>query len=260
MISRNASVSLILENNLRHDFLNWTEFESFDKSQAERSKSLSVEVTVDIVDSDIQPKRFKSQVSIQNTPRGIGMYLGPISFQRIEDVGIPPVPIHASVEYNDFIVGKNILSTIDSWEKALTKQDHSIIRSFQRKSQYVRHFLEIGTTLAAIAFCRVFAQDAASGASNASLFNFLVISTIIIFIGHHLGSFLANQFESFIDRISSASNITITKGDQNHNQKILKKNKTYAFKSAAFFISCLLQIALGVAANPIWDWIKIQLK
>ncbi|MCF3974040.1 hypothetical protein [Paracoccus salsus] len=246
-----ATVSLSLSNGARHDFASWEEFDSFDTSQAARTKAIAIEVTADILDSDRTPQRFKTQISIQNTPRAFGLTFGPISFQRIEDFGIPPVPIHATVEYSDFIVGKNLIGTIDGWEDALKKRDPTFFQKLSRQSERIRNSLTFITTLSAIYLCATLPDI-----FSASLYTSLIASAGIIYVGHNLGLFFAKKVEENIDRSSTFSNITLTDGDRNHNEKVEKRNRS-AFRKALGFLSfCVLQVALSVVANPVWEYLS----
>lgn len=118
-LSETLSVSLHLSSNQRFDFTSWDEFKGFDTSQAERTKSLSFEYDRAFEGKDGLLERYKVQVSCQNISGRLNFFIGPITIGRIEDAGLPPVPIHASVSYSNYILGKNLTGTIDAWVRSL---------------------------------------------------------------------------------------------------------------------------------------------
>ena len=256
VISESANVSLALDDNARHDFRSWEEFELFDQSQAEKTKSLSFEYTIDSANHQGEVQRYKTQVSVQNTPSRFGLMLGPIRVQSVSDFGIPPVPIHASVEYTDFIIGKNLITTIDKWEKSLPRREPIVPNWISKNSDKFQLMLEISTTLASIAACRFYTQIWPSQQYPGAQFPILLTTAATIFVGFHLGRFFSSQMQKNIVRVKTASNITITSGDSNYDSSIKSGNRNNARRAIGLFIGCVLQVALGLAGNQIWDYVN----
>jgi hypothetical protein len=250
-----ASVSVFLSNSQRYDFSSWKDFEAFDASQAERTKSLSVEMIFDVVRaSEGSPERYKVQLSVQNTPAQFGLFLGPIAFSRIEDAGIPPVPIHASVEYMNYVVGKNLMSTIEGWEKALDHQDFGTIEFLQKHSSKIAQFLTFVSVLSGFLVCRAYLYNPNDPpfSSTSTIVYFMALT---LFLFYSVGKFFSQNIERYIDRQKPLSNLTLTKGDQKFNAKIKSGNRSNWIRVAMFSVAILVQIACGIFVNYVWAFL-----
>lgn len=133
ILSMSATVSLFLTKGQRHDFASWKEFDDFDTSHKEKTRSISLEVVIDVLDgNDGSPERYQCQVSVQNNPSAFGFVIGPISISNIDNAGLPPTPIAATVKYNNYVVGKNLLATIDDWESTLKQREQTLLKNLKR--------------------------------------------------------------------------------------------------------------------------------
>lgn len=256
IVSMSAGVTLILWNNQRHEFRTWEEFEEFDRSSTERTRSISCDMIVDILDSEMSPQRYRVQASIQNIRSGSSFVIGPLRVMPAQEIGVPPVPIHVSFDYSSFIVGKNLNSTVENWEQGLERSESKLISWMQKNSIHLRKILQFSFLLSSIAFCRVFVSEVSPGDEAQSLARWMIVAAILVTSMNFLGDYISNAAERSIDRMRTRSNITLTRGDEQFNTKNSRKNIQLAVKSISFVAMCLLNVSLSIFANWAWETFK----
>lgn len=245
-----------MSNNQRYDFSSWDEFKEFDSSQSERTKSVSLRLKIDILTTDSSLESYTVQVSAQNVTRGMGVYIGPIAVQSLENAGIPPVPIHVSVEYSNFILGKNIISSIDEWEKSLPTTEKPVLDFLQKHSSKIQNILELVVLISGIFFCRAVLNSETLAADPGQFGKWLVVSAAIVVTFFYFGRTVSTLTERHIDRIEVPSIINFTLGDRNRDDQLSHKNLRTSYKALAFASTCVLQVILSVLANPIWEKVR----
>ncbi len=252
IISLRANATVLLSNNQRFDFGSFEEFEEFDSSQPEKTKSLSFEMTIDVLrGEDRIPERYTAQISIQNNPPAFGIQIGPLGIRPIDSFEAPPAPIAATVRFNNYIIGKNLIGTIENWEKSLTKVTREKTRWLQKKSSSISQAISVAGTFAGIYACRAF-LGIIDDASPTTIGQFFIISAGVVFAFHTLSEYLGRSVERNIDRLSGKSNISITRGDENRDVKIDKKNKVSIIKAISFSAGVVLQIVCSISASYIF--------
>ncbi|MGJ8590384.1 MAG: hypothetical protein ACSHXW_20015 [Yoonia sp.] len=253
IISNASSASVILSKNQRFDFSSWTEFENFDQSQPQTTKSLTFGLTLDVIRGKNEvPERYSVQVSIQNNPAMFGIQIGPFGIRPVDSFEMPPAPLVASINFNNYILGKNIISTIEDWEKSLKRRESPVRKIFQKWSSTIRSGLHFAAALAGIYACNLLILLIDLSSEN-GLAIFILWSAGIIYTSYKVGSFLAFRVERQIDRQVPQSNITLTDGDRRLEEKRGRKNAISVFKSALFFSGIVLQIVCSIAATKIFN-------
>lgn len=254
-LSETLSVSLHLSSNQRFDFTSWLEFENFDTSQAERTKSLSFEYSRAFEGSDGTLERYKVQVSCQNINNRINFYFGPITISRVEDAGLPPVPIHASVSYSNYIRGKNLTGTVDAWVRSLDVESGKPIKFLQKHSGKLPTLGKTIAAISAILGCLSIFPENVSTVRELGLF--LGYSALFVYCSYCLSFMLASFLERQIDNYRPKSMITLTKGDENRNRKLDTGNAASVRRSIYFSLGLLLQIGCSLSANFIYSYIPL---
>jgi hypothetical protein len=250
-ISETLSLSLHLSNNQRFDFNSWEEFEGFNTSQSERTKSISFEYTRDFVGSDQALERYKVQVACQNMNSRFNLYLGPITLSRIEDAGLPPVPIHSTVSYSNYIRGKNLSGTIEEWVKSLDVEDRSYINFLQKHSGKFPRYGQSLATISALLGCVAFIPG--DTASIGELGSFICYAAICIYISYIVGYTLASLAERQIDRHRSKNMIAFTNGDKKFDQMVDGKNKKSMRNASFYAVGIIVQIACSLTASYVFE-------
>lgn len=249
IINMSATVSLFLSKGQRHDFRTWDEFSTFDTASKEKTRSISLEVVIDVLDgNDGSPERYQCQVSIQNNPSRFGFVIGPVAFSPIDSAGLPPTPIAATVKYNNYIVGKNLLASIDDWEATLKRREISFLQKLKTWSSSIRQALTfLGSIAGLISSYRVLPYFI----SEDDWQKWAVSCILITAIFWQIASIAGKLVERYIDRRKEAANIVVTVGDQRDEDAQSKKNTTYARKAVASAGVVVFQIAIAVVASPI---------
>lgn len=250
-VSDSISVTIHLSSNQRFDFSSWEEFKLFDSSQAETTKSITLIFTYDLITRSNNVERYSVQLSIQNIPHRFGIYLGPINVRRIEDAGIPPVPIHTTVEFSNYVRGKNIINTIESWIRSTKINERNFIAQLQRSSRKIASLCSFSITLTTIIGCMIFIPP--NDANIRDLGVSIYFSIIFIYLGHKIGRILSNFLEQQIDTQSRGNIISLTNGDDIVQRKISNRNNTAIIKSILTAITILTQITVNIASDYIKD-------
>lgn len=247
VISRSATVSLTLSKSERYDFRTWAEFEKFDTSQSSRTTSLQIEMTYDVIrNNDEVPERYVVQMSVQNLGPSIEIFLGPISLSSPGKFPVPPAAISATIRYNNYILGKNIIATIDSWEKSLEVDDNKIIEFLQGQSNRISRGIFYLSSLGGVLF--------SSGLTliPSLTFQFWLIysaacALIFSFAGYEIGKFV----ERNIDHYTDGNIITLTRGDIKRNNMLGKRNRNVLLKAFAATFLFFIQLAIGIWAQEL---------
>lgn len=256
IIANAATASVVLSKNQRFDFSSWQEFEEFDISQPQTTKSLSFSITLDVIRGENQtPERYEVQVSVQNNPAMFGIQIGPLGIRPVEGFEVPPAHLVAAVNFNNYILGKNILSTIEEWEKSLRRREAKVRNFFQKWSSSIRVVLGFLATLSGIYACRLPLAEVNFSEPNA-VAKFAIVSTAIIYTFHFVGSSLAKEVERQIDRQLPHNNITLTEGDKRALEKRAKRNGKTVAKSLLFFGGVATQVICSITATAIWTKLK----
>ena len=249
IINISATVSLFLSKGQRYDFRTWEEFADFDTSLKETTRSISLEVTIDVLDGDNStPERYQCQVSVQNNPRELGFVIGPLAISSVEHAGLPPTPIAASVTYNNYIVGKNLLAAIDDWEATLRVRENSFWRRMKRRSSAINGSMVFAGSIAGILFAYNFLPSFVAENDWRAWATYMAI---IVAVFWKMASISGDFAEQYIDRRQEPANILITSGDQRAEDRRSKKNRGHLQKVLLAIAVVVSQIVLAVLAEPI---------
>ncbi|MDI3335051.1 hypothetical protein QKW60_01385 [Defluviimonas aestuarii] len=253
VIAQSATVSLFLSQNERHDFRTWNDFESFDTSQSGRTNSIQVEVTHDVIRNKGEtPERYVVQVSIQNMPGSRGFVLGPISIGPMGEFPTPPSPIAMTVSYNNYILGKNLISTVEQWERALERREHKWITGLQRRSSLIAEVaFVVGIVSGVLAAANITSIYTILDISRLSTEQWIIRAALCVVVFSYIGKVTGEFTERHIDKYSLPNNITLTKGDRNHQSKLAKSNTRTLVKSAVGFALVIFEIVVGTWAAEI---------
>jgi len=250
-INITPTATIVTSKNRRFDFSSWQEFQDFDRSQPERTRSLTVSLIADILRGDKKDfERFEIEISVQNNPAQFGIQIGPLGIRPIASFDIPPAPIVAKVKFPDYILGKNILATIEDWEQSLTKQDGGIRKRLTRYSHQIRQAIEfLATTSALLGIALLIEANIFNGGlSTASL---IFLGATGVYILRASGSQFGTLVERNIDKQRPHANIILTQGDKLEKEKRDKNNRSFALRALSYSMLVTIQIVISVLGGLI---------
>ncbi|SIO44871.1 hypothetical protein SAMN05444722_2221 [Rhodovulum sp. ES.010] len=246
-----ASATILTSKNRKFDFSTWEEFETFDTSQPENTRSLTVGLIADVLRGEKNDfERFEVEVSIQNNPAQFGIQIGPLGVRPVSGFEVPPAPIVAQVKFPDYILGKNIISTIESWEQALPRRATDFRKRVQKRSHMIRAATVFSTTAAALAACFIIYNFRMEQLSSAfSLPSMLFLGALVTYCLHSTGSFFASQIERNIDRQRPHYNVILTAGDQRKEEQRKIENSKYRMRAIYFALASSAQVLVSLFAE-----------
>jgi len=216
-ITKNLTLSLHLSSNQRFDFASWKEFAEFDSSKNEGTKSISFTYNRSASTPDNKLQFYKVQVAIQNLQMRHSIFLGPVILSRIEDAGLPPVPIHSSVEYSDYVMGKNLIGVFEQWADSLSTDEKPIINWLQKNSGKIRSIFVFLVTLAALIGPIIYIKSA--GPENYNIALLLFYASAFIYTIPEFSKQVARLLEYYIDSYEKKTLSQLHVATKNMNKK-----------------------------------------
>lgn len=245
IVSLICNATLLMSSNRRFEFRSWGELVEFDRSQSEKTRSVSFEITIDTFNKETQnPERYVVQLSVQNNPASFGIRIGPLGITPIDAFEVPPAPIACTIEYSDYILGKNLLGTVEEWEKALPSHESPILDRLQRRSSFIARMITGLSTAAAVFACRVLSPSADAG--SAELFMSIIYSALLVLIAFYIAREVSRQIERSIDVMQRPQNIIVTQGDINGEAARKKSNRGNTLRATVWILLVVLQAILTI--------------
>jgi hypothetical protein len=213
----------------------------YDISQTSPIESISCVFNILLqLPNDERPQPYKITVRIQSS---IAMQK---KFEK-EQFRIPSVfrlfrgAIFVEVEYVDYVVARNIISTIDSWVREIEIPKKVAIRRFlHQKSHWIPRIataaIFIISSVAALAGTSYISRDVNN---NLLLARFLITSFSFVVAAGWLAHWVGRFAESAIDSISETSCIVINRGDERLLKNAERANIASAFR-ACFWVSWVI--------------------
>ncbi len=248
VLSATANVSVRLGKNIRYEFRNWKEFEEFDKSHSERTSSVQTEIVIDVIRKEgLTPERYSVQVSAQNNLNNNSLIMGNLAFVRPGTFPVPPSALAVEITFNNYIIGKNLQSTIDNWEQSLQIENSKIIDILQKKTHIISDVIPY---LAAILSLLLAYKISKFDLKIETWICLSAASTMFsLYIGNNISTFITEKLE----KINRGNIITLTRGDENHSKKITKSNTTLILKAIASLLFFVLQVLAALYIEKIFD-------
>lgn len=238
VLNRSATATLILSEQRRFDFRSWEEFLSFDTSQKGRTASLQVELNYSVFrGKDKNLESYGIQLSIQNLSESgsMGILFGPIVISQPGAFPVPPSSIFCTIKYNNYILGKNIVSSADGWVGSLDIFETPILKKAQKNSDKIREIIFF--------FATISGMFVALGLHKINVFSheqWIIYGAMTTFSFAYVGRVIGKWVEYNIDRISVRDPLCITRGDNLAASTKKRANTRYMFKVflgiIAFFV------------------------
>ena len=146
--------------------------------------------------------------------------------------------INLDIEYVDYVVARNMISTLDSWVREIEVTKRSkLLKFLQRYSHWIPQIsgvlLFLFSTLSGIYSADVILNNE----STLNLQSKFLISTFsFITVFYFIGNWFGRMAEYSIDRIEDISYIEINKGDKKLLEEFKKRNNRSIAKTFASFV------------------------
>lgn len=238
VIESNENITIHHINDNKEVFSSLERFKVYDQSQTSPVESIVYEFNL-LIQLSNTPKpqpyqitvRFDSKIAIQE--KMLTDLPGRV-FIRLFRGGA----INLDIDYVDYVVARNIVSTIDSWVSTIeTAPNNKALKILQNHSHNFGNIsgfiLMIIALITSVSFVN---KLSFSIGNNQQLAEFLLVSFGFIitsyFIGKALGTFIANG----LNRVFELSYIKINVGDEKAIESAIKKNKKSFTKVTMSFL------------------------
>lgn len=235
----------------KSEFSSFERLQIYDKSQTSPTESISCVFDILLRLPNVpKPQPYKVTVRIQSRIA---------SCRKFDKDGLPRPPLFifrlfgmaniiVEVEYIDYIVARNIISTIDSWVAEIEKSGQpATLRFMQKYSHWIPRitsafiFIISSVTSLTLAPSMFRGQD-----SDEVLAKFLLSSAVFVVSATWLARWAGAFAESAIDRVSEISSIVINRGDERLLNEVKQENSSSAIKAAGSLIGVIIQ---GIFTN-----------
>ncbi|VAW81252.1 hypothetical protein MNBD_GAMMA12-1539 [hydrothermal vent metagenome] len=255
--NENITVNHVDDN--KESFSSFERFKIYDKSQTSAVEGVSYEFNALILPNGTpKPQPYKINIRIASA---IAVYSrsendGPSSFiMKFFRSG----PLIIEIEYVDYVIARNMMSTIESWVKEIEIEKRNKYLIFlQSNSHWIPKLT--GTILMMVALvASFFAIDSVliGREENTTLAKFLLSSFGFIVLSSRVGTWLGRITENTIDRIQELSHIELNRGDKNLLSDFKKKNSRSYLKSGIYILIITAHaVASGYFATFLYESLK----
>lgn len=259
VLEHNENITVYHVDDNKEVFTSVDRLKLYDQSQTSPIESISFEYNV-LVQLPNIPKPQPYKITVRMASR-IAL------IKRTEQEGPTPFMlkffrggvINIDIEYVDYVVARNMISTLDSWVKEIEiAQKNKMLRFFQRYSHWAPKFssvlLLLIATITSILSVDTFIM---SETADNLLAKFLIASFGFIALSYFLGSWFGRLGEHSIDRIDEISYIEINRGDKKLLKEFKKNNNLSSIKAV---VSLILVTGHAIACSYIGTFIFESLK
>ncbi len=246
VISQNENITFYHADNSKERFTSIERLELYNRSHTSPIETVTYEYNVLVKSPNVdKPQPYKVNVKITS-----GIALAPETVPKAIGIAIirffSGAAISLNVEYVDYVIARNIISTLDSWvqEIEITKSN-KILKLLQQFSHWIPRFSGI-LILCLATLSGILSAETILGeqAAPSLLAKFLISTFGFITLSYFLGILLGRMLERSIDRMQEMSYIEINKGDA----KLLsafRKNNRHSIMKASIALTLLTIHAIG---------------
>lgn len=165
------------------------------------------------------------------------------------------------VEYNNYILGKNIISTVQSWGDGLELKETNKWISIKQSSRLNFYITLIGWTsgfLFSLAIPNILFNIVSE--NNLFLYYCILLSSASIFLFGIIGARAGDIVERSLDSRGLQNTFTLTNGDRKWNSEVRNKNKSLISRAFIFCSIAVGELIVGGIAATIFYRISSILK
>ena len=203
VLERNENITINHLDDGKETFSSFDRFKIYDKSQTSAIESITYEYNILIQPKgSLKPQPYKivvrmmSAIAVFSKAENDMPSASIIKFFRSG-------PLVVEIEYVDYVIARNMMSTIESWMKEIELEKTSkLLTFFQQRSHWLPRIA--GTLLFTIALVVSFlASDSVFNGANENvlLAKFLIIFISFISLSYIFGTWIGKIAEGTVDRI-----------------------------------------------------------
>lgn len=251
VIESNENITIFHIDDNKEVFSSIDRLQLYDSSKSEPVESISFEFNV-LVSLPVVKKPQPYKITIRITSKIAAMHKSEKegvarALYRLFRSGV----ISIEIEYVDYVVARNMLSTLDSWVKEIeVAKKQKALELLQKHSHWAPKIASLVLFLVAV-YAAVISADLVSfpAADNAFLAKYLLSSFGFIVGFFFLGVILGGFVEGSVDRVEEVSYINLNKGDQKLLAEFQKRNTRSVWKAViSFFFITVHAVACSYIA------------
>lgn len=259
VIEKSENITIHHVNDNKETFSSIERFKIYDQSQTSPIESIIYEFNLLVGFQNIdKPQPYKIVVRFDSK----------VAAHQKEMDDIPAAmfirffrgsPINIDISYVDYIVARNIISTLDSWVSTVEfARKNKALNFIQKYSFAIGSILGSFLMILGLLACIEKIPEVLSGTGNdRALAKFILVSFGVCFIFFCFGKIIGNFIERKVDRIAEISYIKINVGDSRAVTAILEANKKYTIQSAfSLLLVTAHAIFCGYIATLIFEFFK----
>lgn len=250
-IGRNVTIKVNCTDERSQTFSSWEKFSQYDQSSTAAVSEIFITYEF-LVELPAVKKfhRYKLEIRLVSGVAA-GNFLSPFRMGLFRITGMP-APIIVRIEYVDYLVAKNFISTIDEWVKSLAEiKSHWHFPRLQRHSGHFRHIFPSCTLAAAIyATYRLgITMNVLAVPSNPKILLWGCIGGVLMVLSTMLGRIFGMQVENHVDSTTPISAIKLTRGDERAFERRFQSNKRELLLAALFSSGAIATIFLNLVSD-----------
>ena len=257
VIQSTDSITVHHTNDNKDVFSSFERFSIYDRSRAEPVESIVYQYNFLMA----MPKAEKPQpytITVRLLSRAAtydklerGM---PQTFLRVFQRGT----ITVEIDYVDYVVARNILSTLDSWVAEITViPEMRPLLWLQNRSHWVPRVFHF--TIFAVGFFAVsrLASGIDASATPKTVGQLILFALPFLWIALHIAKAIGHVIEEQLDRYAPLSYILLNVGDERVVEKATMKNKSFCRRAITWTASILIEgLCIGLATEWLYDQFK----
>lgn len=259
VINKSENITVHHVNDNKQTFSSIDRFKIYDQSQTAPIESIVYE--------------FNLLIQLSNTPKPqpyqiVVRLASPIAMHHKAREEVPAAiflrffrgeSVNVDIQYVDYVVARNIMSTIDSWISAIELVPPSkALKLLQRYSYWYDRICGLFLMIAALLASSSSIQTVFAGnESNEFLATFLIWAFGFTVISYFIGNALGNFVESGVDGVTQSGYIKINSGDARLISTTETKNyRSFAKAAVALVLMSLHAIACSYLATILYESLK----
>ena len=216
VIDKNENITIHHVNDNKEVFSSLERFKVYDQSQTSPVESIVYEFNLLIKLSNTpKPQPYKIVVRLGSKVAMHEKVREDVS-SRILFRFLRGGVINVDIEYVDYVVARNMLSTIDSWAASVESQPiNKYLKIMQNNSHRIESLFSLLLLMVALTVSvSSTGLLASSSGDDQVLAEFLLVSLGFFVVSYFIGKMLGGLIESGVDRVSEISYIKINVGDE----------------------------------------------